>query len=60
MLVHAALEYLSWVTYVVSGKRTGTQHGKEKNRTRAATWHLKELLRPAKIKVRIPTNLSGL
>ena len=60
MLVHAALEYLSWVTYVVPGKRTATQHGKDKNRTPAATWHLKELLRPAKIKVRIPTSLPGL
>jgi hypothetical protein len=60
MLVHAALEYLSWVTYVVAGRRTPTQHGKDKDRTPAATWHLKELLRPARIKVGIPTSLPAL
>jgi hypothetical protein len=61
MLVHAALEYLSWVTYVLTKKRTASQHAKEgKDRTPAATWHLKELLRPAKIKVAIPTQLAAL
>jgi hypothetical protein len=60
MLVHAALEYLSWVTYVLSSKRTASQHTKNKNGTPAATWHLRELLRPAKIKVAIPTQLPAL
>lgn len=61
MLVHAALEYLSWVTYVLSGKRSKTQHGKkDSNGTAAATWHLQELLQAASISTKIPSDLVAM
>jgi hypothetical protein len=60
MLVHSAFDYLSWVNYVLSGKRTRRQHTGEKNGLPEATWHLKELLRAAKIPMRRPANLVAL
>jgi hypothetical protein len=61
MLVHAALEYLSWVTYVLSKKRSKTRHDKkDSNGTAAATWHLQELLQVASISTKIPSDLVAM
>jgi len=60
MLVHSGFDYLSWVNYVLSGKRTRSQHKGPKNGMPEARWHLKELLRAAKIPMRRPANLVAL
>jgi hypothetical protein len=60
MLVHSAFDYLSWVNYVPSGKRSARQQRGDKNGMPEATWHLKELLRAAKIPMRRPANLAAL
>ena len=46
MLVHAALEYLSWVTYVLGPLQRSAGHHDQKDKFTgavAATWHLQEL-----------------
>lgn len=57
MLVQAALEYLSWVTYVLSGRRSATEHQRGKARASA---HLLELLLDAGIPAEIPRDLAAL
>jgi hypothetical protein len=52
MLVHAALEYMSWTTYVLSKQRTPSQHGKD-----SAEDHFRELLKAANIPRKIPPDL---
>lgn len=54
MLAGAALEYLSWVTFVVRGGRLPKQHGG------SAATHLRELLVRADIPVEIPGDLDAL
>jgi hypothetical protein len=63
MLVHAALEYLSWVTYVLGPtKRSESHHGRKDqfSGAAAATWHLQELLSDANINTAIPAGLVGM
>lgn len=63
MLVHAALEYLSWVTYVLGPtKRSESHHGRIDQFSGAApaTWHLQELLSDANIDTAIPAGLIGM
>jgi hypothetical protein len=60
MLVHAALEYLSWVTYVLGKKRSKSQHRKERNGIAEGTWHLQELLEAASIPMKIPPDLVAM
>ena len=55
MLVHAALDYFSWVKYVVSGVRSITQHKKL-----SADERLRQLLDVAKVPVDIPPDFPGL
>jgi hypothetical protein len=55
MLVHAALEYLSWVTYVLSGTWSKTEYNKE-----PAGHHLRNLLTDARIETAIPSHLTSL
>jgi len=52
MLVGAALEYLSWVTHVLSGLRSASEHGK-----RSAAENLRELLSKAGITADVPAEL---
>jgi hypothetical protein len=63
MLVHAALEYLSWVTYVLGPlRRTQSSHDRTDRWTgaAAATWHLQELLCDANIDIAIPADLVAM
>jgi hypothetical protein len=63
MLVHAALEYLSWVTYVLGPLRRSENHHDRKDKFTgavAATWHLQELLCDAKIDTAIPAGLVAM
>jgi len=53
MLVGAALEYLSWVTHVLSGLRSAGEHGK-----RSAAENLRELLSEAGITADGPADLG--
>jgi hypothetical protein len=57
MLVQAAVEYLSWVTYVIIGGRKPEDH--EKGRDRAKR-HFQELLHDAGIDMSIPSTLTAL
>jgi len=57
MLVSAALEYLSWVSYVVTGKRTAKAH---RAQPRNAALNLRELLVDAGIDPDIPNDLDVL
>jgi hypothetical protein len=62
MLVHAALEYLSWVTYVLGPLRRSESHHDRKDKftgAAPATWHLQELLCDANIDPAIPAGLVG-
>jgi hypothetical protein len=54
MLAGAALEYLSWVTFVVRSGRSSEEHG------RNSATHLRELLVRAHIPVEIPDDLDAL
>jgi hypothetical protein len=63
ILVHAALEYLSWVTYVLGPLQRSKSLHMEKDPitgAAAATWHLEELLDDAKIDSRIPDTLVAM
>ena len=63
MMVHAALEYLSWVTYVLGPlQRSKSLHMDKDPITgaAAATRHLEELLDDAKIDSRIPSSLVAM
>jgi hypothetical protein len=64
ILSHSALDYLSWATYVLTGKRTQRQHQKARKLRGKdipeATWHMKELLRTARISAQIPQQLVDL
>jgi hypothetical protein len=55
MLVGAALEYLSWVTHVLGGTRTASQH-----RKRSAAENLRELLAAAHVDASVPVELDAL
>jgi hypothetical protein len=55
MLVHAALEYLAWVTYVLSGNRSRKKYGDA-----TAEDHLRELLQAASIPTKIPSDLVAM
>jgi len=55
MLVHAALEYVSWVTYVLSGIRSRKKYGDA-----TAEEHLRELLQAASIPTTIPRSLVAM
>jgi hypothetical protein len=55
MLAQAALEYLSWVTYVLGGLRSRKDH-----KERTAEDNLRELLHAASIPTPIPGSLVGL
>jgi hypothetical protein len=55
MLVHAALEYLAWVTYVLSGKCS-----RKKYREAPAEDHLRGLLKDAGIDPAIPSGVQAL
>lgn len=54
MLAGAALEYLSWVTFVIGGLRNKKEH-----KDRRASDNLRELLERAGIPVGIPSDLSA-
>ena len=63
MLVHAALEYLSWVSYVLPpGTRSASHHDRNDMLTGAppAVWHLQELLSGADIDTAIPPGLVAM
>jgi hypothetical protein len=63
MLVHAALEYLSWVTYVLSPLQRNESHHRRTDLVTGAppaTWHLQELLCDAGVDTAIPRGLSGM
>jgi hypothetical protein len=63
MLVHAALEYLFWVTYVLGPLRRSEGHHDRKDKFTgavAATWHLQELLCDVKIDTAIPAGLVAM
>lgn len=52
MLVHAAVEYLSWVTYVLGPTQRNERHHDRKDQftgASPATWHLQELLCEANV-----------
>jgi hypothetical protein len=55
MLIQAALEYLSWVTHVLSNRRSRTQH-----KLINAEQHLRDLLVAAHIPLEIPVGLEAL
>jgi hypothetical protein len=55
MLVHAALEYLAWVTYVLNGKCS-----RKKYREAPAEDRLRDLLKDAGIDPAIPSGLQAL
>jgi hypothetical protein len=55
MLADAALEYLSWVTFVIGGLRAAKEH-----KARRASDNLRELLDRAGIPVDIPPDLDAL
>jgi hypothetical protein len=57
MLIQAALEYLSWVTYVLAGHRSAGKHNEGRSR---AERHLRELLEKASIPRQIPQDLTAL
>ena len=63
MLVHAALEYLSWVTYVLPpGTRSESHHDRNDMLTGAppSVWHLQELLDEASVDTAIPAGLVAM
>ena len=63
MLVHAALEYLSWVTYVLPpGTRNESHHDRNDMLTGAppSVWHLQELLEEASVDTAIPAGLVAM
>ena len=59
MVAQAGIEYLSWVTHVLSGLRSKTQHGKAPIDS-VAEHHLRELLISAHIPLSIPAYLPKL
>jgi hypothetical protein len=63
MLVHAALEYLSWLTYVLGPVQRSEGHHDRRDKSTgavAATWHLQELLSDANIDTAIPADLAAM
>jgi hypothetical protein len=50
MLVHAALEYLAWVTYVLSGKCSGKKYREARpRRSRAASTRFSDSLKKSSL-----------
>lgn len=56
MLATATAEYLSWVTWVLSDRRTAAEHS---TRNRTAEANLRELLAAAGITLAVPTELDA-